>query len=1449
MKKDFSKLKQAFIDDPTVMGQLNHQEMMEKLVDPSSFAKGLREVFKGEDGGTPEKGVDYFTDEESKQWKDEILKGATPEKFKDYFTPKEIDMIADSVRQGLKDEITPIKGKDYFDGEDGKDGQDADEESMMQKLLTRIPKVKEMQPIDPIPLIEKAIKKLPTTQDIIAEIKKNRSLELRDIKGARLDMNDQRWHGGGISDINGLITAGTNVTITGSGTKSDPYVINSSGGGGGTPGGLNLQVQYNNAGSFGGISGAVTNGTILNLTNPLLGGATLTTSTVNGVTLVNGGTSTLYLSQDGTYTTPSGTYVLPTASTTVLGGVKVDGTSITISGGVISATSSGGGTVTSVDVSGGTTGLTTSGGPITTNGTITLAGTLAIANGGTNTTSQTTHGVNYFNGTSIISGSGLTYDPSNLNMLQLIGSNSGRVSIVVQNTNSNGNASFYFQNDRGTLSTYGGLLTGGSTDTGGSIFGLARADRTFLFSDGATSVGFATGTLTATNYVIGTNNTAVITVIPSGNVGIGTATPDTQFHVTGSSNTSYVQVTSGVGLQSNSSGSGLITALNQTPADPTTGISNGANFGFNGAATNFYGMGLGAIRNSAYDMWFQTGASNGGGYRWYIGTTEKMNMSNIGNITIINLATGSTPPTTSGTTKMVITDANGQLSFASIPAGTVTSVTSADANATVATQTTTPVITIVAAPKLTTARTIGTLTGDATTAGSSFDGTANNTNALTLATVNSNVGSFAIATVTVNGKGLVTAASAAATTGSGSVVLATSPTLTTASLGSSTATTQAPSDNSTKVATTAYVAAALLGQDFKEACKYGTTTALPAIVYNNGTSGVGATLTAVSFGAITLDGSTPSVGDRILIKNQVSTFQNGIYVVTVVGAVATLFVLTRSADFNQSFEIDTGDSVFITSGSTLSTTTWAYNGIDQPTMGTDAITFAQTAGQGSFTAGNGITITGTSIAIDTSVTVDKTTPQTLSSKTFVAPVLGTPASGTVTNLTGTASININGTVGATTPSTGVFTTGIINTNLQINFTGRSETLAVKGSASVATALFATTGLSAGTSNGVEIVAGTNSSDYALNVFSQVSSQLFLVRGDGNVGIGTTSPSAKLTIAAGSATAGTAPLKLTSGTNLTTTEAGAIEYDGSHLYFTATNGGTRFQLDQQTSNNVSNTVTQTAHGFTVGQVLKFTSGAYALAKADTAADAEGLGVVSTVIGVNSFIITTNGFITGLTGLTANTEYFLDPVTAGALTATAPTTAGQITKPMFFATTTTTGYVINYRGSVVGPSPTVITGTRFVAPNGYISPDATTSNDNFSANNIAVVQFYLPYTIVVNSLKAQVTTADAAASTIQLGLYTSAGALLAGTTTLSSTSTGLKSGTVTTVTVSPGFYWAAYVTNSATVRCQGYFNSGVMYDNTVVGTAANTVSGGVMPSTLGAISGSSSSNNPPLVLISN
>lgn len=244
-------------------------------------------------------------------------------------------------------------------------------------------------------------------------------------------------------------------------------------------------------------------------------------------------------------------------------------------------------------------------------------------------------------------------------------------------------------------------------------------------------------------------------------------------------------------------------------------------------------------------------------------------------------------------------------------------------------------------------------------------------------------------------------------TGSGALVFGTSPTLATAVLGSSTATTQTPSDNSTKLATTAYVDNAVLGQNFKEAVGIATTGNLVG-VYLNGASGVGATFTYTATGVDTIDGVTLTLGMRVLLKNQTTTFQNGIYTVTTAGAIGVAGILTRAIDADQSNEWKTGDSVFVTAGTSQSTTTWAYTGIDSPTIGTTAITFVQTAGQGSFTAGNGISITGNSIAIDTSITVDKTTAQTLTNKTLTsptltAPILGTPASGIATNLTGTAS--------------------------------------------------------------------------------------------------------------------------------------------------------------------------------------------------------------------------------------------------------------------------------------------------------------------------------------------------------------------------------------------------------------------------------------------------------------
>lgn len=501
--------------------------------------------------------------------------------------------------------------------------------------------------------------------------------------------------------------------------------------------------------------------------------------------------------------------------------------------------------------------------------------------------------------------------------------------------------------------------------------------------------------------------------------------------------------------------------------------------------------------------------------------------------------------------------------------GTVTSVASADGSITVTNPTSTVDLAVVKAPKLTTARNI---------AGNSFDGSANTTFAnkfivqgtadsgLTGAqflgalstgivknTTTTGVLSIATAgtdyevpltfstgltrstnTITVNvsqnittlsnltSNGIVTTSGSAgtlsvtATTGSGNVVLATSPTLTTAVLGSSTATTQSPSDNSTKVATTAYVDAAVLGQNFKEAALVATTANLVGVYV----SGV---FTYTATGVNTIDGVTLALGNRVLVKNQTTTFQNGIYVVTTAGALGVAGVLTRASDANSSGEFKTGDSIFVTSGTANASTTWAYTGVDSPTIGTDAITYAQSAGQGTVTAGNGIAVTGLSVAIDTSITVDKTTTQTLTNKTLTSPVLttptlGTPASGTLTNTTGFPVANLAGA------GTGVLTflATPSSSNLASALTDKTGT-GVNVFATSPTLVTPTLGVATATRLGVGVAAD--------------ASRLLLVQGDVSGGVATINRTNSATNAA----VGTVIIKATSTGTMTDGFGAAFQF--------------------------------------------------------------------------------------------------------------------------------------------------------------------------------------------------------------------------------------------------------------------------------------------------------------------
>ena len=171
--------------------------------------------------------------------------------------------------------------------------------------------------------------------------------------------------------------------------------------------------------------------------------------------------------------------------------------------------------------------------------------------------------------------------------------------------------------------------------------------------------------------------------------------------------------------------------------------------------------------------------------------------------------------------------------------------------------------------------------------------------------------------------------------------------------------------------------------------------------------GVGATLTnAGTLAAFAPDGPTASSGDRILVYNQTNAFENGVYTVTTVGNGSTAWVLTRATDadtyaLKSTSSLGNGDAFFITAGNTGAGETYVCNTVGPITFGTTAITFAQISDSTLYTAGTGLTLSGTEFSITPTGTAG-----TYGSASSV-PVLTTNASGQVTSVTNT-NIAING---------------------------------------------------------------------------------------------------------------------------------------------------------------------------------------------------------------------------------------------------------------------------------------------------------------------------------------------------------------------------------------------------------------------------------------------------------
>ena len=162
------------------------------------------------------------------------------------------------------------------------------------------------------------------------------------------------------------------------------------------------------------------------------------------------------------------------------------------------------------------------------------------------------------------------------------------------------------------------------------------------------------------------------------------------------------------------------------------------------------------------------------------------------------------------------------------------------------------------------------------------------------------------------------------------------------------------------VANKAYVDQVAQGLDTKPSCKAATTADLVA-TYNNGTLGVGATLTADFNGAISVDDIALSVNDRLLVKDQTDATENGIYKVDQVGTGSTPFIITRATPEDQPSELSGGSFVFVEEGTIGSNNGYTFTHTGQPVFGTTDLDVSQFSGAGQITAGAGLIKDGNTI--------------------------------------------------------------------------------------------------------------------------------------------------------------------------------------------------------------------------------------------------------------------------------------------------------------------------------------------------------------------------------------------------------------------------------------------------------------------------------------------------------
>ena len=441
--------------------------------------------------------------------------------------------------------------------------------------------------------------------------------------------------------------------------------------------------------------------------------------------------------------------------------------------------------------------------------------------------------------------------------------------------------------------------------------------------------------------------------------------------------------------------------------------------------------------------------------------------------------------------------------------------------------------------------------------------------------------------------------------------------------------------------------ATVSNQTFHTASAYATTADLGTVTYNNGTSGVGATITnAGTQAALAIDGYTFTATDvtnatRVLVKNQSSGLQNGIYVVTNQGSVSTNWVLTRATDFNTvgtgpNF-IETGAATFVTGGTANGATSWVMNTTGTITVGSTALVWAQTSSAGNIQVTSPITKTGNTIGLSTVGISLGGTGQTTASAAFnaLSPITSTGdlIIGNGTNSATRLAIGTSGyvlTSNGTTATWAASTGGV--TSFQTSLSGLTPSSGATGAVTLAGTLGVTSG---GTGTTTTFTTGSVVFAGASGVYSQNNAKFFWDNTNNRLGINTASPQTQLTVVSNTQT---------------TTPSGALPA-GTDIYIVG-------------ANSANTRITQDAYG----------TGSYG---AFTARSARGTAASPTASQSGDFLaqFTARGY--GATGFgTASTGYF-------ALTAAENfTDTAQGTSASIYITATGTNAV--NEGFRVGPA---------------------------------------------------------------------------------------------------------------------------------------------------------------------